>query len=74
MERHTPTQGETQMTRTKQRATIKAHAQSKDCRYRITSRGEVDFYGWMPNADEHGWYLFAMSVPEALGLIERDAS
>jgi hypothetical protein len=60
------------MTRTKQRATIKTHAAARDCRYRITSRGEVDFHGRVPNAAAHGWYLFAMSVPEALALIERE--
>jgi hypothetical protein len=59
------------MATTKQRATIKAHAEARDCLCRIKLHGQVDFYGWMPNSDEHGWYLFAMSVPEALESIER---
>lgn len=34
-------------------------------RYRITSGGEVHFYGRMPNANKTGWWLFAQSIPQA---------
>ena len=54
------------------RAAIKAHAAARGCRYRITSRGEVDFYGPMPNNGAPGWYHFAIDVREALELIARE--
>lgn len=53
-----------------QRAIIKAEAESRDCRYRITQDGMVHFYGRFPNSIESGWWIFETSVQEALGRIE----
>jgi len=52
-----------------QRAIIKAEAESRDCRYRITQDGEVHFHGQMPNSIESGWWIFEPSVQEALDSI-----
>lgn len=49
-----------------QRRIIKDRADVRDCKYRITSEGEVHFYGRMPNSIETGWWLFARSVQEAI--------
>lgn len=51
------------------RATIKAAAADRDCKYRITATGEVHFYGLAPNSIEICWWLFAQSVDEALDRI-----
>lgn len=60
-----------QMTATKdQRRTIKAEAESRGNRYRITGKGEVHFYGRMPNSIETGWWLFAQSPSEAAERID----
>lgn len=52
------------------RAAIKSAAADRDCKYRITSDGEVHFYGKAPNSIETCWWLFAQSVDEALARIE----
>jgi len=49
-----------------QRAIIKAEAESRGCKYRITRDGEVHFHGQMPNSIESGWWVFGLSVEEAL--------
>lgn len=54
------------MTTTEARKMIRAAAEDRDCKYRITSDGEVHFYGRMPNSIETGWRLFAQSVDEAI--------
>lgn len=51
-----------------QRALIRAEAEFRECRYRITRDGEVHFYGPMPNSVERGWWLFAQTVDEAVCL------
>lgn len=60
------------MTTTNQetRNIIRAEAQRRGCRYRITKDGEVHFYGQMPNANETGWWLFAQTPQDALETIE----
>ena len=50
------------------RAAIKAAAEDRGCKYRITSEGKVHFYGLAPNSIEICWWLFAHSVDEALAI------
>jgi len=55
------------------RATIRRHMRRIGAeRYRITSDGEVHFYGVMPNANRYGWYLLAQDVDEALSRIAQN--
>jgi len=49
-----------------QRRIVKERAECRSCKYRIKSNGEVHFYGRMPNSNVIGWWLFAMSVQEAV--------
>lgn len=58
----------------KARATIKAAAADRDCKYRITADGEVHFYGTAPNSIVTCWWLFAQSVDEALDRINEVAA
>lgn len=51
------------MTKTEIRGTIRKAAESRDCKYQITSAGEVHFYGRMPNTNKVGWYLVDQSAP-----------
>lgn len=53
------------------RKIIRNAAEMKGCKYRITAEGEVHFYGKMPNTNIAGWYLFAMSVGEAVAQIKQ---
>ena len=46
------------MTRTQ----AKAAAADRGVKYRITSNGEVHFYGTMPNSAVTGWYLAAYAA------------
>lgn len=55
---------------TKTRQIIRAAADARDCKYRITADGEVHFYGQMPNSIEAGWWLFGLSVAEAIERIK----
>jgi hypothetical protein len=48
------------------RRIIKDRAETRDCKYRITSNGEVHFYGRMPNSIEIGWWVFANSISDAI--------
>lgn len=54
----------------KTRSIIRLAAEARDCKYRITSDGEVHFYGRMPNSIETGWWLFGLSVKDAIERIE----
>lgn len=45
------------MTNAQIRTIIRAAASDCGAKYRITSDGQVHFYGRMPNAIETGWYL-----------------
>lgn len=49
-----------------QRRAIKAIAESRGCKYRITSSGEVHFYGRMPNSDTFGWMFIAWTADDAI--------
>lgn len=62
------------MTTKTQRQTIRTEAERMDCRYRITTDGEVHFHGQMPNSIETGWWLFAQSAEEAVARIEGRAA
>lgn len=52
-----------------QRRIIKAYADNREMRYRITADGEVHMHGQMPNTNQIGWYLFAQSPDEAVRAI-----
>ena len=53
------------------RAVIRNAAEAKGCKYRITARGEVHFYGDMPNTNQTGWYFVAWSVAEAVKTLSK---
>lgn len=55
---------------TKQRRIIKAYADERELRYRITADGEVHLHGEMPNSQTTGWFLFAESPEEAVSIIQ----
>ncbi len=50
----------------KTRAIIREAAEARDCKYRITKDEEVHFYGRMPNSIETGWWLFGLSIEDAI--------
>ena len=52
------------MTSQKLRAVIRAAANERGCRYRITQDGEVHFYGPMPNTNDVGWYFVGWNPEE----------
>jgi hypothetical protein len=56
------------------RQIIRNRAASWGDKYRITSDGEVHFYGRMPNTNTWGWWLFAQSVEQAVAFINEDAA
>ena len=53
-----------------QRRIIKAYADARSIRYRITATGEVHFHGTMPNTNDAGWYFFAHSPDDAVAYIQ----
>lgn len=59
------------MTKIEDRKIIRAAAEDRDCKYRITADGAVHFYGTMPNTNQTGWWLFAQSVDEAIAYINQ---
>jgi len=52
------------------RAVIRAAANERGCRYRITRDGEVHFYGPMPNTNDTGWYFVGWSPEEVVAAID----
>jgi hypothetical protein len=56
----------------KQRATIAAYARQRGDAYRISANGQVGILGTIPNANRHGWWMFASSPDEAVNLISRE--
>jgi len=55
------------------RAVIRAAANERGCRYRITRDGEVHFYGPMPNTNDTGWYLVGWSPEEFADEVRKTA-
>lgn len=49
---------------TASRNIIRNAAAERDCRYRITNKGEVHFYGKTPNSDQTGWYFVGWGAAE----------
>ena len=44
------------------RAEAKTEAARMGVKYRITSAGEIHFYGTMPNSNQIGWYLIGWAA------------
>lgn len=53
-----------------QRRIIKAYADNRGMRYRITKAGDVHLYGKMPNSNKIAWFLFACSADDAVRKIQ----
>ena len=70
--RQTPQEGDKKMTtKLEARKAIRAEAERRNCKYRITANGEVHFYGRMPNGNTTGWWLFGQTVAGALEQIHQ---
>lgn len=51
---------------------IRADAETRNCKYRITKSGQVDYYGQMPNSTVTGWYFVGWSPREVCAEMSRD--
>lgn len=59
------------MTKIEARKIIRTAAEASGFKYRITADGQVHFHGTMPNTNQAGWWLFALSVEEAVERISQ---